>query len=207
MKLAPLLLLVGLAGCAIPRHEGPPFAEGGPEGALGAAPGGAPLFERFVAVEPGILFVAAGIPQGSTLDGPALFEALRSRGIRTVVVAGGRDELFWKEEGYLRWWSEATGFRIAARHVDVDPEKPWGTDDRSALRVAAEAVIAAETGRGPVLVHGDPAVPGIVAAAWELRRRGPGAWDGILAKAEQKDPELRERLAALRSELTMLARL
>src|SRR5438128_2029995 len=122
-----LSLVLLLAGRPRRPHASPlPLQGDGVESTASARDAeGRLLFVNFRTVEPGVLYRGAAFPrnarkerEGGAVDVPAAwlgqeaFDFLRSRNVATVVTLLEDEQDFFAEEGYFRFWSERTGYRI-----------------------------------------------------------------------------------------------
>ena len=162
------------------------------------------LLYNFRTVEPGVVYRGSefartnknNAPQNTGDQPPAfrdeqLFFFLRTMKIRQVVSLAARPD-FEVERGYLRYWSERTGYVIEAISLPVALDHAYGRDDLSGLHAAAELLQIMKVRRpadGAVLVHGDTGTDGtgIAVAAFELWRtygRSPedAAWQRVLQR-------------------------
>lgn len=200
---------------------------------------GETLLYNFRTVERGVLYRGSDFTRtlrqgasGGSNDQPVAFQDgqtfdfLRSRNIRRVVSLAPTSD-FYPEEGYLRYWTERTGYAITASSVPVAGDEAYARSDRSGLHAAAELLAIMQRrrpGDGAVLVHGEAGTDatGVVAAAYELSRRsttadGTATWHRVLQRYLVSNALLpRERrsgavtgaaLEALRTDLLFLATL
>lgn len=162
------------------------------------------LLYNFRTVEPGVIYRGSDFPRTSRRNAPQdagdqppafrdeqLFYFLRTMKIRQVVSLVATPD-FEVEDGYLRYWSERTGYAIAAISLPVAPDHAYGRDDLSGLHAAAELLQMMKVrhpANGAVLVHGDTGTNGtaIAVAAFELwrtygRSHEDAAWQRILQR-------------------------
>ncbi len=172
----------------------------------------------FRAIEPAVLYRAAGFPESRALPQPlhdgdlypsladeSIFEQLRRSNVRHVVALQSNKKAFDAERGYFDYWAQRTGYRITTHWLPVDEQQIYNKDEHGALHAAAEVLATMKSrkaGDGAVLVHGDNLeTAGIVEAAFQLwRSRGhldsATLWQQIAARfiypqrLEQVRPEL-----------------
>ena len=120
------------------------------------------------------------------------FDFLRKRNVRHVVALMDDADAYYAEDGYLRYWSEQTGFRIGTTWVPIDLATPFSRDDRGGLRAAGILISLMRenvAGGGAVYVH-DPeggAHVGVAAAGYELwRNRGWADFDATWPLVERR---------------------
>ena len=160
---------------------------------------GRPIISNVRTVENGVLYRGSGFPTSFPRSGgeneyadETAFEFLRSLNVRHVLALVDKPEAYYAEEGYLKFWSEKTGFRIETTWVQIDPTEAFGRDDRSGLRAAA-VLIGLMRDRDPaggaVYVHDLDGVShaGVAAAGYELwRNRGWNDFDATFALVERR---------------------
>ena len=152
---------------------------------------GRPVIWNFRTVEEGVLYRGSALttlftsPDGQEEFGDrTAFEFLQSLNVRHVVALLPADGVaFHAEDGYLRYWSERTGYEIKTTWVPVDPHDVFGLGDRTGLQ-AAGALIAIMRDReeddGAVYVHDADGLrhAGVAVAGYELwRNRGWNDFD------------------------------
>ena len=159
---------------------------------------GETLLYNFRTVETGVLYRGSDFARTPTANGqPAAFKDeqafafLRARNIRHVVSLVPTPD-FYVEEGYLRYWTERTGYIVTATSLPVAPDQAYARNERSGLHAAAELIDIMRRhrpGDGAVLIHGEDGkdATGIAAAAYELWRNAahqdPNAiWAGTLRR-------------------------
>ena len=190
---------------------------------------GETLLYNFRTVERGVLYRGSDFTRtrgtdaaGSSNDQPIAFQDdqtfafLRAMNIRHVVSLAPLSD-FHPEEGYLRYWTERTGYAVTATSLPVAADQAYGTTDRSGLHAAAELLDIMRRRHpqdGAVLVHGEAGTDatGVVAAAYELARSagradGNATWQRVRQRCVVSNPVCGERLDALRPHLMFLARL
>jgi hypothetical protein len=99
---------------------------------------------------------------------------------------------FYPEDGYLRYWTERTGYAVTATSLTVAGDQAYARNDRSSLHAAAELLDIMQRHRprdGAVLLHGEAGkdATGVVAAAYELSRSsgradGNTTWHRVLQR-------------------------
>ena len=174
----------------------------GPDVVRNAA--GETLLYNFRTVEPGVLFRGSDVLRTTTKNASRdagsqplafrdeqLFFFLRTMKIRQVVSLVATPD-FYVEDGYLRYWSERTGYTVKAISLPVEPGHAYGRDDRSGLHAAAELLHILKDRRpmdGALFVHGEAGTDGtgIVVAAFELwrtygRSGEDAAWQRLLQR-------------------------
>jgi len=165
---------------------------------------GETLLYNFRTVEPGVLYRGSDFTRtlakdalGGSSDQPVAFQDdqtfsfLRAMNIRHVVSLAPTSD-FYPEEGYLRYWTERTGYAVTATSLPVAGDQAYARNDRSSLHAAAELLDIMQRHRpqdGAVLVHGEAGkdATGVVAAAYELLRTsrradGNATWHRVLQR-------------------------
>jgi hypothetical protein len=165
---------------------------------------GETLLYNFRTVERGVLYRGSDFtrtlgqdPSRAPTDQPIAFQDeqlfffLRAMNIRHVVSLVPTSD-FHPEEGYLRYWTERTGYAVTATSLPVPGDQAYARNDRSGLHAAAELLAIMQRrrpGDGAVLVHGEAGkdATGVVAAAYELSRSpgradGNATWDRVLQR-------------------------
>lgn len=151
---------------------------------------GRPIISNVRTVEKGVLYRGSAFPtafagpggQREYADGTA-FEFLRARNVRHVVALLDDADAYYAEDGYLRYWSEQTGFRIDTTWVQIDPATPFSKNDRGGLRAAGILISLMRenvAGGGAVYIHDieGAAHVAVAAAGYELwRNRGWADFD------------------------------
>jgi hypothetical protein len=186
-----LSLALGLAARGRPTQASPlPLESEGIEGSANVRDGeGRLVYVNFRTVEPGVLYRAAAFPRNAELAhdggaprpapaafiGDAVFQFLRARNVRTVVVLFEEQHDFFEEEGYFRFWSERSGYPVSVLWVPVGAGSAYGRDETSGLHAAAEVIaLIKRRGRdgGACFVQGESGkdATGVVAAAYEMWR-------------------------------------
>jgi len=185
---------------------------------------GRAIIRNLRTVEQGVLYRGSAFPtsfgsgERREYADETAFEFLRSRNVRHVVALVETPETYYAEEGYLRYWSDRTGFAIGATWVPIDPAKTFGRDDRSGLRAAGILLaLMRESGRtrGAVYVHDPDGVShaAVAAAGYELwRNRGWNTFDDTWTLVERRfmagnTPERLRGLRSLREDLRFLIEL
>ncbi len=148
---------------------------------------GETLLYNFRTVEPGVLYRGSDFTRTpgtgastGTSDQPVAFQDdqtftfLRAMNIRQVVSLVPTSD-FYPEEGYLRYWTERTGYVVMATSLPVAGDQIYARNDRSSLHAAAELLDIMQHHRpqdGAVLVHGEAGkdATGVAAATYELSR-------------------------------------
>jgi hypothetical protein len=147
------------------------------------------VYVNFRTVERGVLYRGAAFPRNAQVtpegappaDTPAAFigegafEFLRARNVRTVVVLFEHEDDYFAEEGYFRFWSDRSGYRISVIWVPVAAASAYGRDETGGLHAGAELIsLMKERGHdaGAWFVQGESGkdATGIVAAAYETWR-------------------------------------
>jgi len=189
-------IMAGVFRAGTPRRSVKPLdiAKRGPNDVHGVynlkGKDGELLLYNFRPVEKGVLYRGSGFVanKGKDIrDGGQTFQFLRSKGIRHVISLRKKDDpkkdppIFYAEQGYLKYHSEKTGYRITIEQMpvpDAEPGKPapaYKVSRNSALRASAE-FIAKMKERGPkdgaVYIHCDAGKDrtGVVAAGYEMWR-------------------------------------
>jgi hypothetical protein len=157
-------------------------------------------------VEPGVLYRGAAFPRnarvtregGATAEAPAAFvdqnafDFLRTRNVRTVVALFEKESEFYEEEGYFRFYSAQTGYRISVVWIPVPVASAYAKDESSGLHAGAELIVLMKRRRpdeGAVFVHGESGkdATGVAVAAYEMWRNQGWAeaetlWNQVLAR-------------------------
>jgi hypothetical protein len=146
---------------------------------------GRPIISNFRTVEPKVLYRGSAFPTsfpkpggGSEYADQTAFNFLRSLNVRHVLAMLDTPEAYYAEDGYLKYWSEKTGFTISTTWVQIDPTEAFGDDERGGLRGAGIliALMREDVARGgAVYVHDIHGVShaGVAVAGYELwRNRG-----------------------------------
>ena len=175
-------------------------------------------------VEKGVLYRGSAFPTSFPASGDVptyadetAFEHLRSLNVRHVLALVDTAEKYYAEEGYLRYWSEKTGFRIGTTWVPINPADAFGRDDRSGLRAAGILISLMRdqaAGGGALYVHDLDGVShaGVAVAAYELwRNRGWNAFETTWTLVERrflaghpKPDQARRALETVRDDLRFL---
>lgn len=188
---------------------------------------GRTVLTNFRTVEPGVLYRGSAFPTsfpgpggGTAYADETAFEHLRSLNVRHVLALVDTAEKYYAEEGYLRYWSDRTGFRIGTTWVQIDPTGAFGRDDRSGLRAAGILISLMREGAargGAMYVHDLDGVShaGVAAAGYELwRNRGWNTFDTTWTLVERrfvaghpKADEARRALQTVRDDLRFVIEL
>lgn len=216
---AAIVAAIGLAAAYVvtwsaPRADMPLALDGIDAPAVVRDRQGRPALTNFRTVEKGVLYRGSAFPtsfpagEGRTAYADeTVFEHLRSLNVRHVLALVDTAEKYYAEDGYLRYWSEQTGFPIHTTWVPIDPTEPFGRDDRGGLRAAGILISLMREGAhggGAMYVHDLDGVShaAVAAAGYELwRNRGWNAFDTTWTLVERRflagQPKVEEARRAL----------
>lgn len=151
---------------------------------------GRPIITNFRTVEPGVLYRGSAFPTSFPARGGGreyadrtAFDFLRSLNVRHVVAMLDDADAYYAEDGFLRYWSEQTGFPMSTTWVEIEPTQVFETNDRGGLRAAGMLIALMRggiSGGGAVYVHDIDGIghAGVAAAGYELwRNRGWNPFD------------------------------
>ncbi|MDQ3070133.1 MAG: hypothetical protein M3R55_10450 [Acidobacteriota bacterium] len=160
---------------------------------------GRPIIANVRTVEKGVLYRGSGFPTSFPSNSgekeyadQTAFEFLRSRNVRHVVALMDDEAAYYAEDGYLKFWSEKTGFAIGTTWVRIDQAGAYAKDDRGGLHAAGILISLMRervAGAGAVYVHDLDGVShaGIAVAGYELwRNRGWNDYDSLWTLAERR---------------------
>lgn len=177
---------------------------------------GRTVLTNFRTVEKGVLYRGSAFPTsfgagegGTAYADETVFEHLRSLNVRHVLALVDTADKYYAEDGYLRYWSDKTGFRIGTTWVQIDPTGEFGRDDRGGLRAAGILISLMREGAangGAMYVHDLDGVShaGVAAAGYELwRNRGWNSFDTTWVLVERRflsgQPKIEESRRALQT--------
>lgn len=160
---------------------------------------GRPIITNFRTVEPGVLFRGSAFPTSFPAAGGGreyadrtAFDHLRALNVRHVIAMLDDADTYYAEDGYLRYWSEQTGFPIATTWIEIEPTQAFEPNDRGGLRAAGVLIALMREGiggGGAVYLHDIDGIghAGVAAAGYELwRNRGWNTFDTTWTLVERR---------------------